>query len=164
MGRGSSGGGGGSGGAGRAGRTREASAGKAKGAGGGGDAKPQGRPPQVRTADGLQYTKSFRSVVSRDVLVTVQTSKLDAAWQKDKGFYIPRGGGGAEIKGRREGFVQFLRKGKAIEASEVSVSKNGTVVFTNGRHRFSVLRDQGKKTVVIAVPRSQAKKFKDKFS
>lgn len=96
-------------------------------------------------------------------MVKVNVSKLDRAWARDEGFYIPRGGGGAEIGGRRAGFERFLKSNRSVQASTVSVDKRGVVSFVDGRHRFSVLRDRGKRSVYVAVPRGQERRIKSLF-
>ncbi len=89
-------------------------------------------------------------------LVLVDPARLDAGWAKDTGYYIPAGGGGAEIKGRRAGFEKFLAKGQPIEAPRVTLDPDGTISFTDGRHRFSLLRDLGVTNVAVMVDESQA--------
>lgn len=113
--------------------------------------------------EGLEFTTS-RFGEKENVIVLVDPQKLDANWSQDKGLYIPPGGGGAEIKGRREDFRNFLKKGVPIETSKVVLSKKGQVGFVDGRHRYSVFRDNGVKRIPISVPRGQAEKFKKLFN
>lgn len=104
---------------------------------------------------------SARGRSSRYATVLVDVTKIDTAWRDtDPKFYIPPGGGGAEIPGRRDRFTEFLTKGRPVEASKVYVGKAGDVSFEDGRHRFSVLRDSGAKLVAVTVPRSSAERVK----
>ena len=119
------------------------------GAGGGGGAA------RTVTASGVTYT--VEPVKFGHTLVTVSTAKLDAAWSKDSAYYIPPGGGGAQIGDRRDRFATFLASTtKPIIAPVVTLTSGGKIAFENGRHRFSVLRDQGKQKVVVSVPNGAA--------
>lgn len=90
--------------------------------------------------------------------VMVDAKALDKAWSLDHDYYIPPGGGGAEIAGRRQAFEAFQKSGEPIQASRVSVDpKTGVASFTDGRHRFSVLRDQGVERVPITIEKADAK-------
>jgi hypothetical protein len=93
----------------------------------------------------------------------VDPQKLDAAWQKDEGFHVPPGGGGAEIRGRRAAFERFLATGAPVEAPKVNLAGEA-VAFDDGRHRFSVLRDAGIDRVAVTVPASQAAEFRKRFA
>lgn len=124
----------------------------------------QGRPRLAAKASGVSYVKSPAD--AGHVLVDVRADKLDRAWSKDKNSYIGKRGAGA-IGDRREQFREFLKDSKngaikPIVAPTVNVGKNGPA-FVDGRHRFSVLRDQGRKRVVISVPRHQAAQTRRRF-
>lgn len=112
------------------------------------------------SSGGHTFVPSGAARAAGDVTVVVSVRKLNAAWARDTGFYISPGGGGAEIAGRRAGFQSFLATGRPIEQSRVELTRNGTAQFTDGRHRFSLLRDQGLERVPISVPRSQAARIK----
>lgn len=104
---------------------------------------------------------SHPSAQPDEVLVQVDPARLDQAWAKDKGYYIPPGGGGeSEIGGRRDDFKNFLAKGQPIQASRVSLDPDGSVSFGDGRHRFSVLRDEGADSVGVMVPAEQLGAFR----
>lgn len=103
---------------------------------------------------GLEFMKSNTASNTNQEVVFVSVAKLNALWKKDKGYYIPKGGGGeSEIKGRREDFQNFLKKGIPIEMSRVDISKNGNLSFGDGRHRFSVFRDMGKQVIPVTTDR-----------
>lgn len=94
--------------------------------------------------------------------IMVDPSKLDEAWKKQD-TYIPFGGGGAEMAGKRRNFQDFLSTGKPIESSKSFISKDGSVDFEDGRHRFSVLRDRGVNQVGMTVPEDQVPEFQRRF-
>lgn len=96
-------------------------------------------------------------------LVLVDPAAFDKAWSKDRSLYIPPGGGGAEIEGRRSGVLTFLATGAALEASFVELTEDGTPGFTDGRHRYSVLRDEGADAIALTVPAEQADEFRRLF-
>ncbi|MGB7195330.1 MAG: hypothetical protein WBD81_17890 [Collimonas pratensis] len=104
----------------------------------------------------IQYVIPERAAAHGDKLVSINIAKFDPAFQKDKGFYLSPTGEG-EVPGRRAGFEAFLKTGKPVEAPEVFVGDRGEVAFTNGRHRYSVIRDQGEKSMPMAMsPESEA--------
>src|SRR5262245_46607348 len=82
------------------------------------------------------------------ILLMVDARALDDAWRESaahiKDHYIPPGGGGAEIVGRRQGFLDFLATGRRVEASRVAFTNPGGFLgFEDGRPRFRVLCDLG---------------------
>lgn len=99
----------------------------------------------------------------KETMVKVPVDKLNAAWAKEEGIYIPPGGGGAEIGGRIEDFKRFLAKDKPVQASRVYLAEDGSLDFIDGRHRFAVLRDSGAETVGVMVPDNQAAQFQQRF-
>lgn len=115
-------------------------------------------PPRITrelSPDFVPHPKATR----KDVTVMMDSADLDRLWQRDKGYYIPRGGGGAEIGGRRAGFERFLEKGEPIQASRVAVGEDGRLSFIDGRHRFSVLRDQGVEQVAVTIDKPSLKRL-----
>jgi len=85
-------------------------------------------------------------------IVHVDVDKFDKAWQRgDHGFYIGPGGTGAVIGERYHRFSTFAKTAPSMEASDVHVDADGRAVFGNGRHRYSVLRDAGNKTIPVAM-------------
>lgn len=94
--------------------------------------------------------------------VVVSAAALDGAWSRDEGYYIPPGGGGAEIAGRRDRFARFLDSGQPVEAPKAVLSGDA-VALDDGRHRFSVLRDMGIDRVAVTVPAEQAEEFARRF-
>jgi len=85
-----------------------------------------------------------------NVVVPVKMAAFDAAWQGDKGFHVGPGGAGG-IGNRYEQVGEFLQTAKTMEAPEVHVRENGTVIFGDGRHRAAYLRDQGVEHVPVSM-------------
>lgn len=110
--------------------------------------------------------------------VMVDVEKLDKAWSGGKEWV----GEGAEIAGRRAKFKEWMENNpdKPIQTTQIGGIEqrlvydadgkpvrlpNGTYqtvqvpVFSDGRHRFSVLRDEGMKEVPVSVPEEIADEF-----
>ena len=121
----------------------------------------------------IKVTKPSRA--SNQVLVNVNTKVFDKAFSRDRDMYIGVKGKGG-IGKRYEMFDTFVKGGMidiggvdihqdptpSIESPEVDVDINGNVSFTNGRHRWAWLRDQGAKIIPVAMMKSSvvnAKKF-----
>lgn len=115
--------------------------------------------------EGHKWTLPDRAKRDKQVLFIADVAKVDAAWKKDTGFHIGPGGDNG-IKGRYERFQQWLvdNPSVAIECPEIGYNEEiGRISFTNGRHRFAVLRDMGVKHVGVAVTKKQAKLFTELF-
>jgi hypothetical protein len=92
-------------------------------------------------------------------LVNVNPSAFDEAFSKTSWQYV--GEKGKEgISGRYEKFENFLKDAKSIEASNVSVNKDGGIVFGDGRHRYAVLRDMGLDELPIVMDKESIKNAK----
>ena len=90
------------------------------------------------------------------------TKRLDEVWRKsDPEGYIGRGGIGDTIGNRYDQFKEFLKTGERIHAPSIGVDEKGSLHFTDGRHRFSVLRDYGEDEVVVSMSPQSAKRAKD---
>jgi len=119
----------------------------------------------VRESGGISYQKSPQAAAFGDVAVEVSVSKLNDAWQNDIG-YIGRGGrGGIQDPGaeqsRYERAKSFIDRGNTIDMPQVTYDpKRNRVVFNDGRHRAAVIRDKGKTTMWVTVPRGQARQAK----
>ena len=89
---------------------------------------------------------------------------MNEGFRKNKEQFIDEGGKGG-IGRRYDGFKEFQKTGKPIEMAEVGLDHNNpeAVNFNNGRHRFSVMRDQGVKTIPVAVIKEHADEFKRRF-
>ena len=85
-------------------------------------------------------------------LVNIDVDKFDKLFQNNSDQYIGKGGTDNFVKGRYQGFQDFLRTNEPIQASTVGVSElYNQAQFTNGRHRYSVLRDMGIKIMPVAM-------------
>ena len=92
-------------------------------------------------------------------LVNVNPSAFDEAFSKTSWQYV--GEKGKEgISGRYEKFENYLKDAKSIEASNVSVNKDGGIVFGDGRHRYAVLRDMGLDELPIVMDKESIKNAK----
>jgi hypothetical protein len=90
--------------------------------------------------------------------------KVDAAWAKDKDMYIGPGGTCNPKRGCYDGFISYLQRGEPIGMPQISWGEWSKVIqFTNGRHRFAVLRDMGLKKIPAMVPKEQLEFFKQNF-
>lgn len=128
------------------------------------DSKPEKK--NIVSSGGYQFVIPDRAKKYSQV-VMVNVEKFDQEWGKDESFYISEAGSN-EISNRRARFREFLATGEAIEMPEVSARPphlgDSTVGFTNGRHRFAVLRDLGLKVIPMAVDKKSVPYFKEKFS
>lgn len=81
-----------------------------------------------------------------DALIWVDVEKADAAWRRDD-FYIPPGAPNHRLKYDR--FGQWLATTSSpIQMPHVTL-RYWTLSFTDGRHRFAWLRDQGAQTIAV---------------
>jgi len=92
-------------------------------------------------------------------LVNVNPSAFDEAFSKTSWQYVGEKGKDG-ISGRYEKFENYLKDAKSIEASNVSVNKDGAVVFGDGRHRYAVLRDMGLDELPIVMDKESIKNAK----
>jgi hypothetical protein len=92
-------------------------------------------------------------------LVNVNPSAFDEAFSKTGWQYVGEKGKQG-ISGRYEKFENYLKDAKSIEASNVSVNKDGGIVFGDGRHRYAVLRDMGLDELPIVMDKESIKNAK----
>ncbi len=83
-------------------------------------------------------------------VVLVNAHKFDQAFKRDINFYVGAQGKGG-IGKRYESFGKWLQDGDSMIASTVDVMSDGKAVFTNGRHRYAYLRDQGLTRIPVAM-------------
>ncbi len=119
-------------------------------------------PPTAALSGGRAVSFIQHSGAGRDeVAVWINPRDLDRDWQRDTGYYLPPGGEG--VAGRRAEFRRFLQTDDAVEAPRVALGPEGEVSFTDGRHRFAVLRDDGAARVAVMVPRDQVRDFEARY-
>jgi len=107
----------------------------------------------VFEVDGLQYMLPSHAL--DDQVWEIGVNELENGWQKDKGFYL----GKKHSDQRSVEFSEWMEKGIPIETPEINVGEDGTVYFTNGRHRFIKVRGMGKSRTIISVPQEQDTKI-----
>ena len=90
----------------------------------------------------------------------VNTDKFENAFKKDQTSYIGKGGTENAIGKRYENIGNFLKDAKSMNASQADVKSNGTIIFGDGRHRFSFLRDQGLSKIPISMDAESIKNAK----
>lgn len=101
---------------------------------------------------------------SHETPLRLDIAKVDASWSKDKDFYIGPGGTGAPKRGSYQGFISYLQRGEPIGLPQISFGEwSQCIQFTNGRHRFAVLRDMGLKKIPAMIPKEQLEFFKKNF-
>lgn len=113
------------------------------------------------TSGGITYQLDPTKPSQRLTLVEVNLSKLNDAWKKDN-LYLPKDKSN-DIGGRRESFREFLKTGKNVNAPRAYLTRSGSVSIEDGRHRTATLRDMGKRTIVVAVDKRQARKFRERM-
>lgn len=86
----------------------------------------------------------------RDRIVWVDVRKLNRAWMRDRGFYIPVGTGLRLYKYNRFGLWLAQHGGTRVHMPHIDVSNN-VVCFTDGRHRFAWMRDHGATSLPVTV-------------
>jgi hypothetical protein len=94
-------------------------------------------------------------------IVNVDPAAFDAQFSKNENFYVGKGGEGG-IGNRYDKFVDWIKDAPSMNASNVSVSSNGSVMFGNGRHRYAGLRDLGVSSIPVSMDAksiANAKKF-----
>lgn len=131
------------------------------------DLPPRPRGPVAIPFEGAEIKMDLSPAQRRSkrVGVVVDVSKIDASWAaEDRGLYIPPGGGGAEIAGRRAGVREFLKRGEALHAPDIAIApSSGEVAFVDGRHRFTVLRDAGTPEILVSVHSTEAAAIESRF-
>jgi hypothetical protein len=94
-------------------------------------------------------------------IVNVDPAAFDAQFAKNENFYVGKGGEGG-IGNRYDKFVDWIKDAPSMNASNVSVSNNGSVMFGDGRHRYAGLRDLGVSSIPVSMDAksiANAKKF-----
>jgi len=94
---------------------------------------------------------------AQDPVVWAAVDLLDAVW-RDTPDYVGAGGRGSDQDGKYEAVGTFLRYAigtRKIFIPTVSL-ENGKAVFTDGRHRFAWLRDQGLHALPVEVDEDSA--------
>lgn len=114
---------------------------------------------QTYEVDGYTWVKPYSN---RDDVVMIDVQKLDASFAQDTEFYVGQNGSQG-INGRYARFGEWVKRELPINMPEVSLGPYGHVAFTNGRHRFAWMRDNGVTTLPVAVPPNEADEIKKRF-
>jgi hypothetical protein len=121
--------------------------------------KLQGPRPRPRPLPPPVFVPSERSKRAGHLTVTADVARLEKGAARDTGYHVGPGGSGAGIPGRYAEAKRFIAEARRtrtpILQPEVTVDADGTVSFSDGRHRFAALRDAGVKQVAVSVPRDQ---------
>lgn len=97
---------------------------------------------------------------SSDPVVWIAVDRLDSAWRGSNTYVGPRGVG-SDQAGKYDRVGVFLAQAvgmRPIFVPTVSLCR-GEVVFTDGRHRFAWLRDQGLQALPVEVAPERLKTF-----
>jgi hypothetical protein len=110
-------------------------------------------PPKGRVRDLREH---------RAAVVWIDVTQFDASWAKDDLYVAPGGEGG--MARRYAGFGQWLAAGGApVEMPEVGLGYRNEIVFNNGRHRYSWLRDHGVTALPVLTEIENAQPITDRF-
>lgn len=112
--------------------------------------------------NGLNFTQTRLATGRHDEVVMADVDKVERSWAKDNAMHIDRGGAGG-IGKRYQNAKDFISKADSIHMPEAAATRDGEVVFIDGRHRFAALRDAGHKTIPISVPKETAETFRSHF-
>lgn len=94
--------------------------------------------------------------------VNVNVKKFDELWAKEEDYYIAPNGTTNTIGDRYERFIEWMNERNPEEKIEMPyaiVTDRGKADFSNGRHRFAVLRDNGLKIIPIAMDTSEHERW-----
>jgi len=106
--------------------------------------------PNIIQIDGRSIPVTKHRLEKENKIVNVNTDAFDNAFANTKWQYIGEGGEGG-IGDRYKTFANFIKTAKSIEAPNVSVNKDGAIVFGDGRHRYAYLRDAGLKNIPLSM-------------
>jgi len=112
--------------------------------------KTPAKTEDVIQVNGKDVPVTMHPLEKGNQLVEVNTDVFDKAFSKTTWQYVGEGGEGG-IEGRYKKFAEFIKDAKSIEAPNVSVDKNGAIVFGDGRHRYAYLRDSGVKNIPLSM-------------
>lgn len=100
--------------------------------------------------------------IAPDPEVWIDVARLDEAWRGDGSYYVAFGGqGGSKERFARAG--ERFMAGLETYMPEVCLEADGTVTFTDGRHRFAWCRDHGVAVMPVAVCREGEAEMRRRF-
>jgi hypothetical protein len=128
------------------------------------DVSTQAREPDGRFAEGhhqrrvsgVTWERSPAAADAGEVLIEVDTLALDAAWRKDRGYYLGFGGGADKVKYQHA--KDFILSGeRAVHAPRVHLdAKSGALSFIDGRNRAAACRDMDLRRLCVTVAKEDA--------
>lgn len=99
--------------------------------------------------------------VEDDVAVWIDVRAFDQAWRETDQYVVPGGANGQDQRYARAG-VWLTSKG--FSDMLVVSADDHTVGFTDGRHRFSWLRDQGVEAMPIQASPESGRRLEARFA
>lgn len=124
----------------------------------GGSGEGAGIDPAQESLHDKHYTVSRQDEAGGYKIEFVNIEAFDRAWKNtDADAYIAEDGKGNAIKDRYSKFQDYFSRNHSIEVSSVSVHEDGAIVFSNGRHRYSAMRDRREGNVPVAMDRESRK-------
>jgi len=89
-----------------------------------------------------------------DIALWLDVAKVDAAWRRTGQYIVPGGANGQDRRYSNAGkwFANFPYSNMLV----ISLKSSGRITFTDGRHRFSWLRDHGAKAIQFQVSPADA--------
>lgn len=125
-----------------------------------GDLRPSSAP-RLGTHDPVKEIKGEKSIEAggktfipprkNEHIYAVKIKPFDAAWKLNKDSYIGAGGTENTIGSRYLEFKKFFAKNDEIKAPYVTINSDGSVDFSDGRHRTAFLRDSNWATIPMAM-------------
>jgi hypothetical protein len=94
-----------------------------------------------------------------DAVVWVNVKKVDSLWRLDEGFYIDQSLKGMDPKKYHNFGAWFSKNREAVIMPHISLLE-GTIRFSNGRNRFSWLRDRGLAALPVTADLEEAAALK----
>ena len=98
-----------------------------------------------------------------EIIMNVSVKIINELWEKDKSNYISKIYENIENKGKYLNSRKNLLEGNVLEPPKIKYDKeNSLIIFENGRHRFSNLRDLGCEKIPIITDKN-TKKYLERF-
>jgi hypothetical protein len=112
----------------------------------------------------FEWNENPRGLLDSEIVVWLNVEKIDASFRKDRDFYLDGPDSKNAIGDRYARFAQWLERGIAVNPPEVHISAWGSIGFSNGRHRFAWMRNNGVTEMPFVVPKEQAEEIVARFS
>jgi hypothetical protein len=90
----------------------------------------------------------------REPIVWINIAKLDASWRNDVGYYLGQDRGASADR--------WIKKHPRLRMPHVGLDR-GIVSFTDGRHRFAWMRDNGAYALPVSCNKEVAAEIKRRF-